>query len=206
MWHWQSAFVSGRERRCPPRSTRTQPTAQPKPERISLRRASMPVRRGAPQCAGLARCVLFASVSAGSCPADVPPGVTAMPQCLLRDQTGSQYCALVCDPLSYGECGQGSCQPIQGTGICTYGFVHTSVPTIMTTGDIKCDVCKDALAGAVKSGVGECKKLCKRLGPVDALCEDACNYLNSECMEDKLDCVKKACELIKLCSNETIVV
>lgn len=55
------------------------------------------------------------------CPTDVPSGVTADPSCLLQDTSGSKYCALQCDPDEDSECGEGSCQSIQGTGICTYG-------------------------------------------------------------------------------------
>merc|ERR1712050_621570 len=34
--------------------------------------------------------------ASGSCPSDVPDGVTAAPQCALRDQGGNKYCALMC--------------------------------------------------------------------------------------------------------------
>eukprot|EP00746_Dinoflagellata_sp_MGD_P147063 gnl/MRDRNA2_/MRDRNA2_79450_c0_seq1.p1 gnl/MRDRNA2_/MRDRNA2_79450_c0~~gnl/MRDRNA2_/MRDRNA2_79450_c0_seq1.p1 ORF type:complete len:394 (+),score=65.29 gnl/MRDRNA2_/MRDRNA2_79450_c0_seq1:98-1279(+) len=61
-----------------------------------------------------------------SCPTDVPQGVTAHPQCALQTTTGQKYCALICTPSALrgngatGECGAGSCQAVQGTGICTY--------------------------------------------------------------------------------------
>merc|ERR1711871_1052164 len=60
--------------------------------------------------------------SSGSCPSDVPSGVSAEPECILQDTSGDQYCALECNPLAYsGECGSGSCQSVQfGIGICTY--------------------------------------------------------------------------------------
>jgi hypothetical protein len=55
------------------------------------------------------------------CP-DPPAGTTAQAKCVLETQ-GSQKptnCALICDPSS-GGCPTGAaCQPIQGTGICTY--------------------------------------------------------------------------------------
>merc|ERR1712007_145635 len=34
--------------------------------------------------------------ASGSCPTDVPGGVTASPQCALKDTTGNQFCALIC--------------------------------------------------------------------------------------------------------------
>ena len=61
--------------------------------------------------------------ASGSCPTDVPDGVTAGPQCVLKDQSGNQYCALICS--SDDECdtaGGSSCQyPSAGQpGLCTY--------------------------------------------------------------------------------------
>eukprot|EP00940_MAST-03C_sp_MAST-3C-sp2_P002433 g2433.t1 len=62
--------------------------------------------------------------ASGSCPTDVPSGVTATPQCALKSSTGSQYCALICTPGdddAADACGENaSCKPIQGTGLCTY--------------------------------------------------------------------------------------
>lgn len=61
--------------------------------------------------------------ASGSCPTDVPDGVTASPQCALHDQSGNQYCALICS--SDGECDQAggaSCaHPTAGQpGLCVY--------------------------------------------------------------------------------------
>jgi len=61
--------------------------------------------------------------ASGSCPTDVPDGVTAGPQCVLSDQSGNQYCALICS--SDDECdtaGGSSCQhPSAGQpGLCVY--------------------------------------------------------------------------------------
>ena len=65
----------------------------------------------------------------GPCPTDLPADVTAIPTCALQNpSTGDKYCALVCAPSADvkmlragdGMCGAASCQPIQGTGICTY--------------------------------------------------------------------------------------
>merc|ERR1712224_825598 len=66
------------------------------------------------------------------CPA-VPKGTTAQGKCILETQGSSQptQCALVCNPKAGsrrllgggggGSCPKGAtCQPIQGTGICTY--------------------------------------------------------------------------------------
>merc|ERR1719265_2873764 len=64
--------------------------------------------------------------TAGSCPSDVPSGVTAKPQCALKTTSGGQYCALICTPSALrfngvnSECGAGTCQSIQGIGLCTY--------------------------------------------------------------------------------------
>ena len=67
--------------------------------------------------------------SSGSCPTDVPSGVTASPACALSSSTGAHYCALLCSPstdeasLRAGDaqCGKNaSCKAIQGTGLCTY--------------------------------------------------------------------------------------
>mmetsp|Transcript_11959 Transcript_11959/g.19826 ORF Transcript_11959/g.19826 Transcript_11959/m.19826 type:complete len:156 (-) Transcript_11959:122-589(-) len=65
----------------------------------------------------------------GQCPGDLPAGATATPTCAMQSQDGSKYCALICDPDAStalrgssggGECGDATCQPIQGTGICTW--------------------------------------------------------------------------------------
>merc|ERR1719487_2687237 len=64
--------------------------------------------------------------TSGSCPSDVPSGDSATPTCALQTPFGAKYCALVCTPSdslkngANGECGTGTCQSIQGTGICTY--------------------------------------------------------------------------------------
>jgi len=58
----------------------------------------------------------------GSCPTDKPKDVTATPQCILKDQSGNQYCALTC--TKDAECdkaGGSSCSIVQaGKGVCTY--------------------------------------------------------------------------------------
>lgn len=60
--------------------------------------------------------------SAGQCPTDVPEGVTAQPMCALKDQSGNQYCALLCQ--SDDQCdaaGGAKCSSVgQGAGVCTY--------------------------------------------------------------------------------------
>jgi photosystem II stability/assembly factor-like uncharacterized protein len=66
--------------------------------------------------------------SDGSCPTDVPSGVTATPKCVLKSSTGSQYCALVCTPaapLAFqpqdAQCGtHASCKKATSNGLCTY--------------------------------------------------------------------------------------
>eukprot|EP00427_Karlodinium_veneficum_P015066 CAMPEP_0169135262 /NCGR_PEP_ID=MMETSP1015-20121227/40353_1 /TAXON_ID=342587 /ORGANISM="Karlodinium micrum, Strain CCMP2283" /LENGTH=505 /DNA_ID=CAMNT_0009199911 /DNA_START=15 /DNA_END=1532 /DNA_ORIENTATION=+ len=55
------------------------------------------------------------------CPTDPPSASDAKPQCALHSPSGDKYCALVCKPGSNDACPEGaSCQPIQGTGLCTY--------------------------------------------------------------------------------------
>merc|ERR1712224_907817 len=71
--------------------------------------------------------------SAGACPSDVPSGVTAHPQCALKSPTGGQFCALICQPSELrsngasGECGTGTCESIQGVGLCTYTAANMTV-------------------------------------------------------------------------------
>jgi C1A family cysteine protease len=65
-----------------------------------------------PECTGLLK---------NKCPTDLPAGVTAQPECALKDSSGGKRCALICNPAQYaGECGTATCKPIQGTGLCTY--------------------------------------------------------------------------------------
>lgn len=57
----------------------------------------------------------------GSCPTDVPSGVTASPQCVLNDGQGDKYCVLVCSAAEDAQCGaNASCKSAQGGGLCTY--------------------------------------------------------------------------------------
>jgi len=73
-----------------------------------------------------------------SCPSDVPTGVTANPTCALQSPTGAKYCALICTPSALrgnganGECGTGSCQSIQGTGLCTYPTSKPGLASVFT--------------------------------------------------------------------------
>ena len=83
---------------------------------------------GAPPCRSDEKAVQVQGVSgdfcspsctSGSCPTDVPSGVTAKPACILQDTAGDKYCALQCTPsaLSFngenGECGDGSLKEVQ---------------------------------------------------------------------------------------------
>jgi hypothetical protein len=48
---------------------------------------------------------------------------TTAGQCVLDINGGANptYCALICVPTTKGSCGKAStCEPIQGTGVCTY--------------------------------------------------------------------------------------
>ena len=59
-----------------------------------------------------------------NCPTTYPAGCKAAGQCVLEVNGGSTptYCALICDPATKGVCGKApvKCEPIQGTGVCTY--------------------------------------------------------------------------------------
>jgi len=78
------------------------------------------------------------------CPSDVPTGVTAKPQCALKDgSSGAKYCALICSPSTNrsendAQCGGATCKSIQGTGICTYDddMKHTVVNFAMEAEEI----------------------------------------------------------------------
>jgi len=61
----------------------------------------------------------------GACPADVPAGTRAKPQCILQDSaSGKKYCALSC--LLPGSCPTGAkCARVGGfRGICVYPEDH----------------------------------------------------------------------------------
>ena len=74
---------------------------------------------------------LCAHSTNGPCPTDIPAGVTAKPQCVLKQSTGNQKnCALICSPSGVikdqkaadAQCGDNaSCKSVQlGVGVCTY--------------------------------------------------------------------------------------
>ena len=64
----------------------------------------------------------------GACPTDTCDGTVASPQCILQDQSGDKYCALVCDPTKKAPFSCSSdehlnCQKSGSAeikGICTY--------------------------------------------------------------------------------------
>lgn len=62
------------------------------------------------------------SCTSSPCPTDVPAGVTATPQCALKDPSGNEYCVLLCTPTAGdAQCGtNASCKSIQSAGVCTY--------------------------------------------------------------------------------------
>eukprot|EP00667_Euglena_gracilis_P027290 EG_transcript_33575 len=74
------------------------------------------------QIQGIAGAICTPRCTGFQCPTDLPDGCTANPQCALRDPSGRQFCALICDPsAAQDSCGAGaSCKAIQTTGICTY--------------------------------------------------------------------------------------
>jgi len=75
-------------------------------------------------------CAPKCSTSTPHCPTDMPKGDSATPQCILAGSDG-KYCGLVCTPSvlksngESGECGAGTCESIQGIGLCTYTSVKT---------------------------------------------------------------------------------
>jgi hypothetical protein len=81
------------------------------------------------QVTGLAGDFCSPDCTTAACPTDVPTGVTATGQCLLKAPTGtSKKCCLVCSPTAIikdqkaadAQCGTATCKAIQTTGICTY--------------------------------------------------------------------------------------
>ena len=105
--------------------------------------------------------------SSGSCPSDVPSGVTAQPTCALKDQSGNQECALICSPslpirdqkAADAQCGSNaSCKSIQGTGICTYddGSSHQVVKTLTTLSKrvSNTDACSETTQSACDAASG----------------------------------------------------
>merc|ERR1719465_372069 len=104
-----------------------------------------------------------------ACPTDVPSGVTAQPQCILQSSSGNKSCALVCNPSDANkECGAGSCQSIQGTGICTTVVVPALAPAQAPSpacDDDDPDTCQEFIKSESKSMVCQllssiCKKSC----------------------------------------------
>merc|ERR1712151_935343 len=66
------------------------------------------------------------SCDSSPCPTDVPEGTKASPQCILKDTSGSQYCALVCHGKK--SCPHGAkCGKIGPVGICVYPSDRSSV-------------------------------------------------------------------------------
>merc|ERR1712151_185345 len=76
--------------------------------------------------------------ASGGCPTDVPPNVTAVPQCILKDQSGDQYCALACDKdAECDQAGGSKCSILQaGKGVCTYSGVSNLVMTTQSAASI----------------------------------------------------------------------
>jgi len=62
--------------------------------------------------------------ASGSCPTNTCPLTVAKPQCVLQDQSGDKYCALLCTPGGSGaQCSHDEhmvCTAISGVGLCTY--------------------------------------------------------------------------------------
>jgi len=113
----------------------------------------------------------FCSPSCGlftSCPSDVPSGVTARPQCALRGPSG-QSCALICNPSADdAQCGEGTCQPIQGMGICTYADGSTQKSGIVSTFDketVEKPLC--SIWGIVGCGAAAAAAAAACGGPID---------------------------------------
>jgi photosystem II stability/assembly factor-like uncharacterized protein len=72
--------------------------------------------------------------AAGECPTDAPDGVTAVPRCVLHDQSGNQFCALTCQ--SDDECdvaGGSHCANAGGGSVCVYPT--SGAPTFLSHND-----------------------------------------------------------------------
>ena len=68
-----------------------------------------------PECSG--------DLSNGTCPTDVPEGVTAVPKCVLAGDDGNYYCAVVCNATD--SCGESPCscnidKEDRSLSLCTY--------------------------------------------------------------------------------------
>jgi len=128
------------------------------------------------------------------CPTDVPAGDTAKPQCALKASSGNdKKCALICSPSTEwaalragdAQCGAGTCQPIQGVGICTYGAGPApptppgppsppsgtcDVPTALQCGEgvLKCiATCKTGIMPCAKCLYPDFKECCPCLEKLD---------------------------------------
>merc|ERR1712000_647442 len=63
----------------------------------------------------------------GNCPTDVPEGVTAQPTCALKDQSGNQYCALLCQSDDMCDTDAECAHPQAGApGICVYPSTNSN--------------------------------------------------------------------------------
>merc|ERR1712048_720518 len=85
---------------------------------------------------GTSGAVCAPSCADGTCPTDVPDGVTAQPQCALSTSAGDKFCALLCQ--SDDECdsdGGSSCAfPQAGApGVCVYPASANGIPMFMET-------------------------------------------------------------------------
>jgi len=75
---------------------------------------------------GLGGSVCAPHCDSSACPTDLPKGTKAHPQCILKDMSGSHYCALVCHGKK--SCPHGSkCGKIGPVGICFYPSDWNSV-------------------------------------------------------------------------------
>ena len=90
--------------------------------------------------------------STGSCPTDVVSGVTAKPQCAIKDQSGNKYCGLICS--SDSECdsaGGAKCSLVQGAiGICEYP-TSSKDESLVTVSVVPSAVAADASALSAKA-------------------------------------------------------
>jgi len=68
--------------------------------------------------------------ASGNCPTDVPEGVSANPSCVLKDTSGNQFCALMCQ--SDDDCGGAKCEHPQAgaPGLCVYPDSSNTKPFV----------------------------------------------------------------------------
>jgi len=110
---------------------------------------------------GISGDICTPSCTSTPCPTDTPPGTTATPQCALQSPTGDKFCALLCTPgVDDGTCGDATCQPISGIGICTYAEAKSEFEDIVNTVKSSNNLSWESVVPDRFSTLSEAKTLC----------------------------------------------